>query len=51
MDNVERPLLAAIVPAIAYLISTTSLGLAKSWWLKRENNWIKISLLLFVFDQ
>lgn len=30
--KVEKPLLSAIIPAIAYLLSTTSLGLIKNWW-------------------
>lgn len=30
----ENPFITAIVPAVAYLISTTSLGIVKSWWLK-----------------
>lgn len=32
--GVEKPLLSAIIPAIAYLISTLSLGILKSWWVK-----------------
>ena len=34
--GVDKPLFSAIVPAVAYLISTTSLGIIKSWWLKRN---------------
>lgn len=30
--KVEKPFLSAIIPAIAYLLSTTSLGLIKNWW-------------------
>ena len=32
----EKPFLSAIIPALAYLISTLSLGLLRSWWLKRR---------------
>lgn len=31
--GVEKPLLSAIIPALAYLVSTASLGLLKSWWI------------------
>lgn len=34
--GVEKPLLSAIIPALAYFISTASLGILKSWWLKRR---------------
>lgn len=30
--KVEKPFLSAIIPAIAYLVSTASLGLIKNWW-------------------
>jgi len=33
----EKPFLSAIIPAVAYVISTLSLGLLRSWWLKRKN--------------
>jgi len=33
--KVEKPLLAAIIPSVAYLISTATLGVLKNWWLKR----------------
>lgn len=33
----EKPFLSAIIPAVAYVISTLSLGLLRSWWLKRQN--------------
>ena len=36
--GVDKPLFSAIVPAAAYIISTTSLGIIKSWWLKRKSN-------------
>ena len=32
--KVEKPLLAAIIPSAAYLISTGSLGFLKNWWIK-----------------
>ena len=34
----EKPFISAIIPAVAYLISTLSLGLLRSWWLKRRKN-------------
>lgn len=34
--GVEKPLVSAIIPAIAYLISTHSLELFKSWWLRKQ---------------
>jgi hypothetical protein len=33
----EKPFLSAIIPAVAYVISTLSLGLLRSWWLKRQS--------------
>lgn len=35
--NEEKPFLAAIIPAIAYLISTYSAGILRSWWLNKRN--------------
>ena len=35
--GVEKPFLSAIIPATAYLISTLSLDVIKSWWFKRRN--------------
>lgn len=32
----EKPFLTAIVPAVAYLVSTISLTIIKSWWLKQR---------------
>lgn len=32
----EKPFLAAIIPAVAYLVSTLSLGLLKSWWIRNK---------------
>jgi len=34
--GMDRPFVSAIIPAVAYLISTFSLGVLKSWWLKRR---------------
>lgn len=34
--KVEKPFLSAIIPAAAYLVSTFSLGILKSWWLQRR---------------
>ncbi len=34
----EKPFLSAIIPAAAYLFSTASLGMLKSWWLKKSGN-------------
>jgi len=35
--GVEKPFVSAIIPAVAYLISTLSLGIVKSWWMKQRN--------------
>ncbi|MCL5970088.1 MAG: hypothetical protein M1450_01125 [Patescibacteria group bacterium] len=34
----ERPYLTAIIPAVAYIVSTLSLGLLKSKWLERKRD-------------
>lgn len=34
--KVEKPFLAAVIPSIAYLISTATLGIIKDWWLKQN---------------
>jgi len=34
--RVEKPFLSAIIPAIAYLLSTLSLDMLKSRWLKNK---------------
>jgi len=34
--GVDRPFTAAIIPAVAYLISTLTLGILKSWWLEKR---------------
>ena len=34
--GVDKPFLNAIIPAVAYIISTASLGVFKSWWLKNK---------------
>lgn len=36
--NADRPFLSAIIPAVAYLISTASLEKIKSEWLKRRKS-------------
>ncbi len=33
--GVSNPFLSAIIPTVAYLVSTFSLGILKSWWLKK----------------
>jgi len=32
----EKPLISAIIPALAYILSTLSLDPLRSWWLKRQ---------------
>ncbi|KKQ91542.1 MAG: hypothetical protein UU16_C0046G0019 [Candidatus Woesebacteria bacterium GW2011_GWA2_40_7] len=34
--GVSKPFLSAIIPAAAYLVSTLSLGVLKSWWLSKK---------------
>lgn len=34
--GVEKPFVSAIIPAVAYLISTLTLGAVKSWWLSKR---------------
>lgn len=34
--KVEKPFIAAIIPSIAYLISTATLGFLKNRWLKQS---------------
>lgn len=34
--SVEKPFVSAIIPAVAYLISTASLGMIKDVWLKKQ---------------
>ena len=36
MIKIEKPFLAAIIPSVAYLISTTTLGILKNWWLENQ---------------
>ena len=36
--KVEKPFLSAIIPAIAYLISTATIGILKNWWLKNNSD-------------
>ncbi len=35
--KVEKPFLSAIIPAIAYLLSTASMGLLKNWWITKKS--------------
>lgn len=35
--GVYKPFLSAIIPAAAYLVSTFSLSVLKSWWMKKRN--------------
>lgn len=35
--KVDKPFLSAIIPAVAYLISTLSLGAIQSWWIKNRS--------------
>ncbi len=35
--NVDRPFISAIIPAVGYFISTLSLGVFKSWWLRSRS--------------
>ncbi len=32
----EKPFFGAIVPSVAYFISTASIGILKSWWLEKR---------------
>lgn len=34
--SASEPFITAIVPTVAYLLSTVSLGMVKEWWLKRS---------------
>lgn len=34
--KVDSPFLSAFIPAAAYIVSTFSMGLLKSWWLKNR---------------
>ena len=36
--GVDKPYISAIIPAVAYLISTLSLGVLKEMWLKKHRN-------------
>lgn len=33
-----NPFLNALIPSMGYLLSTSTYGILKSWWLKRRNN-------------
>lgn len=34
----DKPFLSAIIPAVAYMISSASLNTLRSWWLKNKNS-------------
>ena len=34
MTDTNRPFLSALIPAIGFLLSTLSINILKSWWLK-----------------
>ncbi len=34
--KVEKPFLSAIIPSIAYLISTATINVLKNWWFKNQ---------------
>lgn len=34
--QLEKPLVNALIPSVAFFVSTTSLGIIKEWWLKRN---------------
>ena len=34
--GVDKPLIAAVIPASAYLISTLSLSILKTWWVNNK---------------
>ncbi|OGH11107.1 MAG: hypothetical protein A2857_03045 [Candidatus Levybacteria bacterium RIFCSPHIGHO2_01_FULL_36_15] len=34
----DKPFLSAIIPAVAYMISSASLNSLKTWWLKNRNS-------------
>ena len=36
--KIERPWINAIVPAVAFMLSTLTLPLFKKWWLRRNKN-------------
>lgn len=38
MTGTERPVLSAFVPAIGFLLSTLSIDILKSWWLKNRKD-------------
>ena len=35
--QLEKTLVNAIIPAVAFFVSTTSLNIIKEWWLKKIN--------------
>lgn len=34
--KVERPWETALIPTVAYVVSTLTLGILKNWWLERK---------------
>lgn len=34
--QLEKPLVNALIPSVAFFVSTTSLNIIKKWWLKRN---------------
>lgn len=36
--SAEKPFVTAIVPAVAYFISTASMSIIKEWWLKSKRD-------------
>lgn len=36
MTNAPRPFVSALVPAIAFLLSTTSINILKNWWINKQ---------------
>ena len=36
VTKADQPLLNSLVPALAYLLGNISIGILKSWWLKRR---------------
>jgi hypothetical protein len=36
--EITDPFISAIIPTAGYLLSTLSIGVVKTWWLKRRNN-------------
>ncbi len=47
--KVEKPFLSAIIPGIAYLISTTTIGILKNWWPKIIE--INLNFCIYYFER